>query len=111
MSTDTSINVSGFYIIFRGAPSVGIFPSEWKISGDFSFDSETDMDRFKSDLINTWEQVSDTPVYVLSFEEVDKREALFANDEEPDCEHSTTEMRRLRCTVCTQCGQVVEVLD
>jgi len=67
------VRSAGFYVIFSGDESVGIFSAEWKIEGDFEFDSREDFDAFKNKLAEAWEYTSDTPIGVESFEERHER--------------------------------------
>lgn len=70
MAKDLYSQASGFYIRFAGEPSVGIFPAEWEIKGDFYFDSQKSFDEFKDKLADLWaNDVVDDVVGVSSFEE------------------------------------------
>lgn len=60
---------AGFYVVFSGDESVGIFPVEWKIEGDFEFECQEDFETFKCKLAEAWEYASDTPIGIESFEE------------------------------------------
>lgn len=63
----------GFVIEFFGDESVGIFPQQWEISGDFEFEYETDFIEFKELIAQAFELCSDTPIHVESKEDRAKR--------------------------------------
>lgn len=63
------IRTKGFFIIYNGEPEVGIPHTEWKIEGDFIFESEEEFKTFEYELLKTWELISDTPLYIQTFEE------------------------------------------
>ncbi|MFW6242890.1 MAG: hypothetical protein ACOC2W_01915 [bacterium] len=69
----TNIHCSGFYILFAGDPSVGIFDETWNVEGDFYFENKEELEFFREKLKETWELVSDTPIGVESFEEYNER--------------------------------------
>lgn len=66
-----NINSKGFYIMYSGDPSVGIFDQIWEIKGDFFFDTQDELDEFKNQLIETWLTISDGPLTIESFEDRD----------------------------------------
>ena len=68
-----SVKCSGFIIRYEGDRSVGMFPAEWTVSGDFEFETESELNAFKEELAGVWESVSDTPLYVESYEERNER--------------------------------------
>jgi len=47
--------ISGFHITAPGDESVGIFPSSWKLDGDFYFDTPEELNNFKEELKNFFE--------------------------------------------------------
>ncbi len=49
------IEIKGFYITEPGDPSVGIYPSMWKLEGNFIFENEGEIEAFKADLQKTFE--------------------------------------------------------
>lgn len=75
------IKCSGFIIRYQGDRSVGMFPAEWTVSGDFEFETENEFNAFKKELAGTWESISDTPLLVETYEERNERirqeESLF----------------------------------
>lgn len=71
------IKCSGFYIEERGDTTVGIFPSTWKIEGQFFFSDQSEYDEFVEGLKNAFEAISDERVMVSSFEEIESEEQRF----------------------------------
>lgn len=67
------IQTKGFYINYSGDMSVGMFPVQWVVEGEFFFDSPEEMEEFKIKLRETWEYCSDTPIGVETFEERTER--------------------------------------
>lgn len=63
------VKSKGFIISYFGDESVGIFPQQWQISGDFTFDSEAEFSGFKFKISQSFEFCSDTPILVESIEE------------------------------------------
>ena len=49
------IKIDGFYIISHGDSSVGIFDAEWKLSNNFYFDNQKEVDIFKEELSKLFE--------------------------------------------------------
>ena len=50
------IKVGGFHIIMKGDPSVGIADREWKLEGEFYFDDKEELQLFKNNLKQTFEE-------------------------------------------------------
>lgn len=63
------IQIKGFYVVFKGDKSVGIFDAEWQIAGGFEFEDEECLSAFKDRIVEAWEYCSDAPVYIETFEE------------------------------------------
>jgi hypothetical protein len=63
------IKVTGFYIIFKGDPSVGIFDSQWELRGDFLFDTQDELEEFRAHLSLTYESYVGERCQILTFEE------------------------------------------
>lgn len=59
----------GFLVEYQGDETVGIFPQQWQILGDFTFDSEAEFSGFKFKISQAFEFCSDTPISVESIEE------------------------------------------
>jgi hypothetical protein len=68
------MEVKMFYIVSKGDPSCGVFPSEWALEGGFIFDSEHSLTAFREALTLAFEYVADD-VCVETSEERDKRNA------------------------------------
>ena len=68
-----TVKCSGFIIRYEGDRSVGMFPAEWTVSGDFEFETESELNTFKQELAGTWELISDTPLFVETYEERNER--------------------------------------
>lgn len=68
-SIDESFMVTGFHLSTKGDRSVGIFPSEWTIDGQFSFEDEGELESFRGNLVTTWGHITDEPVIIETFEE------------------------------------------
>ena len=49
------IKVDGFYIVLHGDISVGIFDAEWKLSNNFYFDNQKEVDNFKEELLKLFD--------------------------------------------------------
>ncbi len=62
------MNTKGFYIVSPGDPSVGIFPSQWTLSGDIYFNDKEELEEFRTDLKNTFERIADD-AHIETFEE------------------------------------------
>lgn len=63
------MHIKYFVVKFNGDPSVGIFPAEWKITGDFYFEFQEELEAFRIKLREAWEYYSDTPIYIMTDEE------------------------------------------
>ena len=55
------MKIEGYTIIDKGDPSVGIFPREFKITGDFGFDTEAEAYEFECKLQEAFEYATDVP--------------------------------------------------
>lgn len=73
------IEVKGFYIMYAGDETVGMFSKEWTIDEWFCFETKEDLKAFKEKLLEAWEYCSDTPLYIETFEE--REEAYRKYDE------------------------------
>jgi len=71
------VNIKGFYITEPGDPSVGMFPSTWKLDGDFIFDNQEELERFRENLKKTFEDYCGEFVKVETIDEIEKREREF----------------------------------
>ena len=67
------IKVTGFYIIFPGDPSVGIFESQWKLYGDFYFDNQDELEEFRALLNLTYRNYVGEDCNITTFEEQQSR--------------------------------------
>lgn len=67
------IKTTGFVITYPGDDTVGLFQQEWKLSGDFNFDDQAELDEFKLKISHAFELCSDTPIVVESLEERSER--------------------------------------
>ena len=65
------MKIQGFEIIEPGDPSVGIFPLQWHLTGDFDFENEDELTDFKGRLANMFEFLAGEKVYVSTHEELD----------------------------------------
>jgi hypothetical protein len=63
------MKISGFYITAPGDPSVGIFPANWKIDGDFYFDNQEELEEFRKELNELFTNHCGEGVIVDTFEE------------------------------------------
>ncbi len=63
------IKVTGFYIVFPGDPSVGIFESQWKLEGDFYFDNQDELEEFRALLNLTYRNYVGDDCKIITFEE------------------------------------------
>lgn len=63
------MKVAGFYVTAPGDPSVGIFPANWKIDGDFYFDNEEELEEFRKELNEVFTNYCGEGVHVYTFEE------------------------------------------
>ena len=73
------IHIKYFVIKYFGDRSVGIFPAEWKVSGDFFFEDNTEFEIFKSKLEDAWAYCSNVPVSIFTDEEIEKQERQYQN--------------------------------
>ena len=64
--------IKGFYINAPGDMTVGIFPAEWELSGEFFFEDEEEFKQFKNKLSEAFEYASGEPVIIETFEEREK---------------------------------------
>ena len=62
------VKTDGFYIVSPGDPSVGIYPSQWEVTGGFIFEDQKELTDFKKELKELFELVVDDH-YVETFEE------------------------------------------
>ena len=62
------IKIKGFYILFDGDPSVGIFSSRWELTGDFYFDNVEELEAFRKELKTLYENYCGE-VTIETFEE------------------------------------------
>ena len=76
------IEIKYFLIRYFGDESVGIFPAEWKVTGDFFFEDNAELETFKSKLEEAWAYCSDVPVSIQTDEEIEKQERQYKNLEE-----------------------------
>lgn len=63
------IKVNGFYIRMPGDPSVGIADREWKLEGQFYFDDKEELQVFKNNLKQTFENYCGEISAIDTFEE------------------------------------------
>lgn len=63
------IKVNGFYIRMLGDPSVGIADREWKLEGQFYFDDKEELQVFKNNLKQTFENYCGEISAIDTFEE------------------------------------------
>lgn len=63
------MHIEGFLITAHGDPSVGIFPSSWKLEGDFYFDNQEECDEFKKEIKISFESYCGEIVEVITYEE------------------------------------------
>ena len=63
--------VRGFYVEFKGDPSVGIQDSQWKIEEDFYFDNKEELEEFRNGIKNLFENLCGEIVSVMTYEEYD----------------------------------------
>ncbi len=69
--------VSGFIVTASGDESVNIFPSKWKIEGDFYFDNPEELKKFKEELKKFFEiNYCGEITYVETFEEQNELECI-----------------------------------
>jgi len=66
---DQSVRVSGFLIHSQGDSSVGIPNGDWRLSGEFFFDSKDDVNDFRKALADVFEHVTDPKPTVITFEQ------------------------------------------
>lgn len=76
------INASGFTVHFHGDPSVGIFPTSWKVVGDFEFEDDPELEIFRKKLSEAFEYVCGEATEVMSFEEIEDMEDKLRNGED-----------------------------
>lgn len=74
----------GFSIYAPGDMSVGIFPSSWKLEGEFHFDEEDNYKEFIKALQAAFELVIDEPVDITTFEEIKEFNNYLENINEYD---------------------------
>jgi len=67
------IEIKGFYITEPGDPSVGIYPSMWKLEGKFIFENEEEIKAFKADLQKTFENYCGI-AKIQTIDEIEKME-------------------------------------
>lgn len=74
------IKVTGFYVISKGDPTVGINDALWELQNDFYFDDTEELEVFRKELKSIFEQYCGD-VYVETFEErsklIDDEEKMF----------------------------------
>jgi len=63
------MKITGFYITAPGDPSVGIYPSTWKLENDFYFDNQEELEEFRKELKNLFEFYCGEATQILTFEE------------------------------------------
>ena len=66
------IKISGFVVSFPGDPSVGVSDGQWTINGDFYFDDQEELQKFKDDLKLTWENYCGENCRIYTCEEIDE---------------------------------------
>lgn len=64
--------ITGFHIIVKGDPSVGVANSEWKLEGEFYFDDEEELQLFKKNLKLAFEEYCGE-ISIDTFEEYQKK--------------------------------------
>lgn len=83
------IHVSGFFVRACGDSSVGIPDSEWRVEGQFIFDSQVELNEFKIRLVTLFEDMAESKPGVETYEEhqayLDAEDELYAQhpDNEP----------------------------
>lgn len=68
------MDIKGFEIKFHGDNSVGIFDNTWNLTGYFNFETEEDLKNFKEKIKEAFEYCSDTPISVLTYDEIEGAE-------------------------------------
>ena len=68
------VEIKGFYITEPGDPSVGIYPSTWKLEGNFIFDNQEELESFRENLKKTFEDYCGKFAKVKTIDEVEKME-------------------------------------
>jgi hypothetical protein len=66
------IKVTGFHITSKGDESVGIFDSRWELSNEFFFDDKEELELFRNDLKQTFENYCG----IVTVETFEERQAL-----------------------------------
>ena len=67
------IEIKGFYITEPGDPSVGIFPSTWVLEGKLIFDNDEELQQFKSELKQVFDNYCGS-VKINTIDEIEKIE-------------------------------------
>jgi hypothetical protein len=65
------IKVSGFHVLSKGDPTIGINDVRWKLQHDFYFDNQEELEVFRKDIKSLFENYCGE-VTVKTFEEVDE---------------------------------------
>jgi len=68
-----NIEIFGFNITSKGDPSVGINNSLWELKNNFYFDDEEELEYFRKQLINIFNEYCGYNIIVETFEETSKR--------------------------------------
>lgn len=64
------METKGLTLYLKGDESVGIFPSQWRISGDLFFDTQEEFNDFKTKLTDLWEDVCGERVQIFTDEQL-----------------------------------------
>ena len=67
------IKVNGFYIRMTGDSSEGIADREWKLEGEFYFDNKEELQLFKDNLKQTFEEYCGEISLIETFKEYQTR--------------------------------------
>lgn len=67
------MKVTGFFITALGDDSAGIFPTTWELNNECYFDTPDDLNSFKDDIKNLFEDYYGETTSVVTFEEYNLR--------------------------------------
>jgi len=74
MENNKPITVKSFTIYYGNDPSVGVFPSSYKLEGDFIFENEEELKAFKRAILGAYEWVETNIGYIYTDDELLKQE-------------------------------------
>ena len=77
------ITTTGFFIDDHGDPSVGIFPQLWELKGELQFSDEADMETFKRQLTELFQDFCEGKLSVMAFEEQKEEDRLRYKEDSP----------------------------